>query len=98
MLIITKKVKCKPEFSIFTVFLKNRNIILKIKISTVTDYAALKCKINDNNAGSMLCFISLKSIDDENMCKTKYLVYFIVIRSSVSKVLEENLIIYPFPM
>ena len=46
----------------------------------------------------MLCFISLQSIDDVNMCKTKYLIYFIVIRSSVRKVLEENLIIDPFPM
>ena len=26
----------------FTVFLKNRNIIFKMKISKVTDYAALK--------------------------------------------------------
>ena len=58
----------------------------------------LKRKIKDNNACSMLCFISLNSIDDVNMCKTKYLVYFIAIRSSVSKLLEENLIIDPFPM
>ena len=43
-------------------------------------------------------FYIAKSIDDVNMCKTKYLVYFIVNRSSVSKVLEENLIIDPFPM
>ena len=28
-----KKVKCIPEFYIFTVFLKNRNIIFKMKIS-----------------------------------------------------------------
>ena len=58
----------------------------------------LKRKIKDNNACSMLCFISLKSIDDVNMCRTKYLVNFIAIRSSVSKVLEGNLIIDPFPM
>ena len=44
MLIIAKKVKCIPEFSIFTVFLKNRNIISKMKISKVTDYAALNFK------------------------------------------------------
>ena len=37
---ITKKVKCIPELSIFTVFLKNRNIISKMKRSKVTDYAA----------------------------------------------------------
>ena len=49
-----------------------------------------KRKIKDNNACSMLCFISLKSIDDLNMCKTKYPIYFIAIRSSVSKVLEKN--------
>ena len=30
------------NFSIFNVFLKNRNIVLKMKISKVTDYAALK--------------------------------------------------------
>ena len=30
------------NFSIYTVFLKNRNIIFKMKISKVTDYAALK--------------------------------------------------------
>ena len=35
-----KLVKCIPEFY-FTVFLKNRNIISKIKRSKVTDYAAL---------------------------------------------------------
>ena len=30
------------NFSIFTVFLKNRNIIFKMKTSKVTDYAALR--------------------------------------------------------
>ena len=34
-------VKCLPEFEFFTVFLKNRNIISKIRRSKVTDYAAL---------------------------------------------------------
>ena len=34
-------VKCIRDFSFFTVFLKTRNIISKIKISKVTDYAAL---------------------------------------------------------
>ena len=33
-------VKCFPESEIFTVFLKNRNFISKIRISKVTDYAA----------------------------------------------------------
>ena len=33
----------------------------------------LKTQIKDNNACSMLCFISLKSIDDVNMCKTSYI-------------------------
>ena len=36
-------VKCLPEFEYFTVFLKNKNIIFKIRRSKVTDYAALKC-------------------------------------------------------
>ena len=34
-------VKCLPEFEYFTVFLKNKNIIFKIRRSKVTDYAAL---------------------------------------------------------
>ena len=34
-------VKCLPEFEYFTVFLKNRNFTSKIRISNVTDYAAL---------------------------------------------------------
>ena len=34
-------VKCLPEFKDFTVFLKNKNIIFKIRRSKVTDYAAL---------------------------------------------------------
>ena len=37
-------VKCLPEFEYFTVFLKNRNFISKIRRSEVTDYAALKHK------------------------------------------------------
>ena len=35
-------VKCLPDLSIFTVFLKNKNIIIKIRRSKVTEYAALK--------------------------------------------------------
>ena len=34
-------VKCLPEFEYFTVFLKNKNIIFKIRRPKVTDYAAL---------------------------------------------------------
>ena len=34
-------VKGLPEFEYFTVFLKNRKFISKIRISKVTDYAAL---------------------------------------------------------
>ena len=37
-----KMVKCLPEYEYFTVFLKNRNFI-SIRISKVTDYAALMC-------------------------------------------------------
>ena len=40
-----KMVKCLPEFEYFTVFLKNRNFISKIRISKVTDYAALTLSI-----------------------------------------------------
>ena len=39
--------KMLPEFLFFTVFLKNRNFISKIRISKVTDYAALREAIND---------------------------------------------------
>ena len=42
LLKLTEMVKCLPEFEYFTVFLKNRNFISKIKRSKVTDYAALK--------------------------------------------------------
>ena len=35
-------VKCLPEFEYFTVFLKNKIIIFKIRRSKVTDYAALR--------------------------------------------------------
>ena len=34
-------VKCLPKFEYFTVFMKNRNFISKIRRSKVTDYAAL---------------------------------------------------------
>ena len=49
-------VKCLPEFEYFTVFLKNKHIIFKIRRSKVTDYAALRelvyicnCKILNYN-------------------------------------------------
>ena len=45
-----KMVKCLPEFEYFTVFLKNRNFISKIRISKVTEYAALRIKIPTNTA------------------------------------------------
>ena len=35
-------VNCLPEFEYFTVFLKNKNNIFKIRRSNVTDFAALK--------------------------------------------------------
>ena len=37
-------VKCLPEFEYFTVFLRNRNFISKIRRSKVTDNAALKVR------------------------------------------------------
>ena len=36
-----KMVKCLPEFEYFYFILANRNFISKIRISKVTDYAAL---------------------------------------------------------
>ena len=41
LIVIPCMVKCLPEFEDFTVFLKNKNIIFKIR-SKVTDYAALR--------------------------------------------------------
>ena len=35
-------VKCLPEFEYFTLFLKKKKIIFKIRRSKVTDYAALR--------------------------------------------------------
>ena len=46
MLRFTKIVKCLPVLEYFTVFMKNRNFISKIRRSKVKDYAALmKCMI-----------------------------------------------------
>ena len=43
-------VKCLPEFEVFlTVFLKNKNIIFKIRRSKVTDYAALSVDLQLHN-------------------------------------------------
>ena len=42
-------VKCLPEFEYFTVFLKNKNIIFKIRRSKVTDYAALSDFVISND-------------------------------------------------
>ena len=44
-------VKCSPEFQYFTVFLKNSNLISKIRRSKVTNYAALNI---------ILCFVCSK--------------------------------------
>ena len=49
LLRFTKMVKCLPEFEYFSVFLKNKNIIFKIRRSKVTDYAAL------SNSYTMVC-------------------------------------------
>ena len=38
------------NLSIFTVFMKNKNIIFKIRRSKVTDYAALRANINISNS------------------------------------------------
>ena len=47
-------VKCLPEFEcFFTVFLKNRNFISKIKRSKVTDYAALSDSLSGKHSFSL---------------------------------------------
>ena len=57
LLIFTKMVKVYLNLSIFTVFLKNRKFISKIKISKVTDYAALI--IEAPITTKVVCFCSL---------------------------------------
>ena len=62
MLRFMKMVKCSPEFEyFFTVFLKNRNCISKIRRSKVTDYAALNVLMYTihNKFSYFLCFASL---------------------------------------
>ena len=44
-----KMVKCLPKLEYFTVFLKNRNFIFKIRISKVTDYAALSSQCSGSD-------------------------------------------------
>ena len=55
-------VKCLPEFEYFYAFLKNKNIIFKIRRSKVTDYAALKIKTSIINkchsSSATLCVVS----------------------------------------
>ena len=52
--------KVVKHLSIFTVFLKNRNFISKIRISKVTDYAALRL----NYHVSLESIISSKSLNN----------------------------------
>ena len=47
-------VKCLPEFEYFSVFLKNKNIIFKIRRSKVTEYAALNEKKNNKKRVSII--------------------------------------------
>ena len=51
-----------------------------------------------NASDTVFYMAKVNTIDDVKMRQTKYLVYFIAIRSSVSKLLEENPIIDPFSM
>ena len=53
------------NLSIFTVFLKNRNFISKIRISKVTDYAALR-DVSKNRESNDLSSMTSRS-DAENM-------------------------------
>ena len=49
-------VKGLPEFEFFlTVFLKNRKFIFKIRISKVTDYAALNTKYRERHMFAIIC-------------------------------------------
>ena len=59
LIVFTKMVKCLTEFEYFTIFLKNKNIIFKIRRSKVTDYAALTEK-NLNHVG-FICYVHMES-------------------------------------
>ena len=48
-------VKCLPELEYFTVFLKNKNIIFKIRRSKVTDYAALNAAVPCDKDQQFMC-------------------------------------------
>ena len=56
-------VKCLPEFEYFTVFLKNKNIIFKIRRSKVTDYAALNLKKSIQNLRHISSRIEMKYVE-----------------------------------
>ena len=55
-------VKYLPEFEYFTVFLKNRKFISKIRRSKVTDYAALMQNAEGEHSAILLTFIKLPSV------------------------------------
>ena len=58
-------VKVYLNLGIFTVFLKNRNFISKIKRSKVTDYAALKfCLVVENFWHLLITFAN--NLDNKN--------------------------------
>ena len=81
-----KMVKCLPEFEYFTVFLKNRNLISKIRISKVTDYAALKSKyflsrlsngqLNINDFVRCSCTFNVIDMNNIKICFWKQTLYF----------------------
>ena len=64
-----KMVKVYLNLSIFTVFLKNRNFLSKIRISKVTDYAALSFHVSVYiqfvviECGPMICEYMWPSMD-----------------------------------
>ena len=62
MLRFTKMVKCLPEFEYFTVLLKNKNIIFKIRRSKVTDYAALNVRIELTSSSTM--YMNMRKMKD----------------------------------
>ena len=62
-------VNCLPEFEYFTVFLKNRNFISKLKRSKITDYAALKY--------NSLMFHTFKKVSNEHLVTFYVVVTFI---------------------
>ena len=67
------------NFSIYTVFLKNRKIIFKMKISKVTDYAALNPPVKYFTDRSFFCgsFMFFCLVFAMSLCASVYMCFVV---------------------